>query len=59
MRRQVLCQNKRIGIRNYFNIFVTGGGIKIFQNLVEFIQHTTLNRNIFWPNQSFLVDNSV
>lgn len=56
---QVLCQNKHIGIRNYFNIFVAGGGIKIFQNLVEFIQHTPLNRNIFWPNQSFTVDNGV
>jgi hypothetical protein len=44
MGRQVLCQNRRIGIRNYFNIFDAGGGIKIFQKPVEFIQQMTINK---------------
>ena len=41
--RQVLCQNRPIGIRNYFNIFGAGGGIKIFQTPVEIIQQTAYN----------------
>jgi hypothetical protein len=34
-------------IRNYFNILVAGGGIKIFKKHVEFIQHTAIYSVIF------------
>jgi hypothetical protein len=53
---QVLCQNRRIGIRNYFNIFGAGGGIKIFQNPVEFIQQMTINKKILRLVPLFMVN---